>query len=254
MWKAFRRWNVDASFRTTPHALWQTRGFAVYDWVARALLGDPKVKTVLDVGAGRTWFFGDADKRERGLRLIGVDIDPAELALNPSLDEAHAFDVCESVGAADGSVDLILCRAVVEHLHDTEAFLRNAFKALKPGGKLALVFANSWAPPVIINRMLPAAVSKRVLYALVPNSQGYQGFKAYYDKCTYSSFRKALLATGFEIDYAYNSYYSSSYFQFFLPIHVISIVLDYLRMVISIRDLSSMNLFVVKKPELTVPS
>ena len=248
MWKAFRRWNVHASSRTTPHALWETRGFVIYDWIARALLGEPHVATVLDVGAGRTWFFGDADKRSRGIRLIGVDIDPGELALNPSLDESYAFDVCDSLGVADDTIDLILCRAVVEHLHDTEGFLRNAYSALKPGGKLALVFANSWAPPIILNRMLPARLSRKLLYALVPNSQGYQGFKAFYDKCTHSKFRKTALKCNFTIDYQYNSYYSSSYFQFFFPLHFLSIFSDYLRMILSIRDLSSMNLFVLRKP------
>jgi len=249
MWKTFRRWNVEAAFRTTPHSLWQTRGFAIYDLVARALLGDPSVQTVVDVGAGRTWFFGDDYKQRRGIRLIGVDVDPAELSLNPSLDERYALDACESLGVEEGSVDLILARAVVEHLHDTEAFYRNAFRALRPGGRFAMVFANAWAPPILLNRVLPGAVSKALLKGLVPNSEGYQGFKAYYDKCLHSEARKALKRVGFQIDYDYNSYYSSSYFQFFLPLHILSIGGDCLRMALAIRNLSAMNLFVVTRPE-----
>jgi len=112
-----------------------------------------------------------------------------------------------------------------------------------------MVYANAWTPPVVLNRLLPAAVSRRLLYALVPGSKGYQGFRAYYDKCTHSASRKALLRTGFEIEYQYNSYYSSSYFQFFFPLHVLSIIGDYARMVLAVRDLSSMNLFVARKPQ-----
>jgi SAM-dependent methyltransferase len=248
MWKTFRRWNVEASFRTTPHSLWETRGFAIYDLVARGLLGEPAVQTVVDVGAGRSWYFGDDYKRLRGIRLIGVDADPAELALNPSLDERYALDACESLGIADGAADLILARAVVEHLHDTEAFYRNAFRALRPGGRLAMVFANAWAPPILLNRVLPAKMARALLRRLVPGSEGYQGFKAYYDKCLHSEARTALARVGFVVDYDYNAYYSSSYFQFFLPLHMLSIAGDYFRMMLAIRNLSSMNLFVARKP------
>jgi SAM-dependent methyltransferase len=249
MLKSFLKWNVDASFRTTPHALWESRGFAIYEWVAKSLLGEPGVKRVLETGAGRTWYFGHEDKARRGFYLIGIDIDADELALNPSLDEAHVGDVCDNLFVPDNTVDLILCRAVVEHLHDTEAFLRNAQAALRPGGKAVFVFAGKWAPAMVLNRIIPAGLAVRLLNALVPGAREYQGFKAYYDKCTHSEFKRALERSGFEIEMAYGSYYQSSYYQFFLPLHFLSIVLDHLRQLIGLRDLASTILFVARKPE-----
>jgi len=245
----FRDLNVRASWATTPHQLWDTRGFAIYDWVARATLGLPDTNVVVDVGGGRTWHFGDAYRSNPNWKLIGVDIDPAELALNPMLDEAIATDICETLGVPDGSADLVLCRAVVEHLHDTAAFLENVRAALRPGGRAIFVFANKWSPPMILNRIIPHKVAEKLLLALVPGTAGYGGFKAHYDKCTHSQFRRELRRLNFEIEYDYSSYYSSSYFQFFLPLHFVSILLDILRQSLSVKNLGSMNLFVVRRPE-----
>ena len=247
--RKFRDLNVALSWHTTPHQLWETRGFAVYEWVARALLGRPGADVVVDLGGGRTWHFGDEYRRNPRFKLIGVDIDASELALNPMLDEAITADVCKTLGVPDETVDLVLCRAVVEHLHDTSAFLENVKRALRPGGRAAFVFANKWSPPMILNRMLPEKLAGRLLLALVPGTAGYGGFRAFYDKCTFTAFRRELQRLGFEVEYEYASYYSSSYFQFFWPLHVLSIFGDLIRQSLSIRNLSQLNLFVVRKPE-----
>jgi len=251
--RKFRDANVKLSWITTPSQLWETRGFAIYEWVARALLGQPGANVVIDVGGGRTWHFGDDYWRNPKFKLIGVDVDPAELALNPKLDQAVTADICSTLGVPDGSVDLVLCRAVVEHLHDTSGFLENVHKALRPGGAAAFVFANKWAPPMILNRILPTWVSGRLLLALVPGTAGYGGFRAYYDKCSFTAFKRELERLGFTIEYEYASYYSSSYFQFFFPLHVVSIFFDLVRQSISIRNLSQLNLFVVRKPADLLP-
>lgn len=232
---------------TTPHQLWDTRGFALYDLAARAALGQPGTNVVADVGGGRTWYFGDEWRANPEWKLIGIDVDPGELALNPALDKAVTADVCETFGLPDGSVDLVLCRATVEHLHDTRGFLENVNAVLRPGGRAVFVFANPWAPPMILNRIIPHKLAERLLLALVPGTAGYGGFRAHYDRCSHSAFRRELQRLGLEIEYDYSSYYSSSYFQFFLPLHFLSILLDLIRQAISIKNLSSQNLFVVRK-------
>ncbi len=244
----FRDWNANASWATTPHQLWETRAFAIYEWVGKALLGEAGANVVADVGGGRTWYFGDSYKANPKFKLIGIDVDADELALNVSLDEAIVADVGTSLNVPDNSLDLILSRATVEHIADNKGFLINVNKALRPGGKAAFVFANKWAPPLILNRMIGNRIANKLLLALVPGTKGYGGFKAYYDQCGYSEFKRAIEAAGLEIEYEYCSYYSSSYFQFFLPLHFLSIILDLLRQAISIKNFSSMNLFVVRRP------
>lgn len=248
LFRWFRDINVKASHQLTPRRLWDARGTVVYDRVARELLAEPGVNRVADVGGGRTWHYGETYKSNPGWHLIGIDISPSELALNPMLDEAITADICETLGVPDESIDLILCRATVEHLQDTRAFLRNVRKALKPGGKAIFVFAGKWSPPIILNRVIPHKLASKLLHALVPGTNGYGGFRAYYDKCSHSAFKRELQHLGFEIERDYCSYYSSSYFQFFLPLHFLSIVGDLIRQALSIRNLSAMNLFVVRRP------
>jgi SAM-dependent methyltransferase len=244
----FRDWNVRASDATTPHQLWETRAFAIYEWVGRALLGEAGANVVADVGGGRTWYFGDSYRANPKFKLIGIDVDGAELSLNKSLDQAVVADVGASLSVPDNSIDLILSRATVEHIADNQGFLNNVNKALRPGGKAAFVFANKWAPPLILNRIIGNRIANILLLALVPGTKGYGGFKAYYDLCSYSEFKRAIAAAGLEIEYEYCSYYSSAYFQFFAPLHFLSILFDLFRQAISIKNFSSMNLFVVRKP------
>jgi SAM-dependent methyltransferase len=172
----------------------------------------------------------------------------AELDLNPYLDQRIVIDTCKDFGLPDESADLILCRAVVEHLHNTTAFLRNLHRVLRPGGAAVLSFANPLAPPLLINRMLPKVVSACLLRLLVPGSQGLQGFRTYYDKCLFSTFERECKRLGFKVDFGYTGYYSSSYFMFFLPLHLVSVALDLLRQMTTIRDLGSTNVFAISKP------
>lgn len=246
--RKFRNWNVKLSAATTPVTLWKTRGFALYDLLARAELGKPENRVVIDVGGGRTWQFGETYHTKPGFKLIGIDISGEELALNPHLHQAVESDICQSLGLDGQQVDLILSRATVEHLHDTGAFLTNAYDALRPGGRVVLLFAGKWATSTILNRMVPESVAVKLLHALVPNSKGYQGFEAHYDNCGYSSFKSAAERSGFTVADFYPTYYNSSYFQFFFPLHCLTIAHDQLRQLLSIKSLAAMHVFVLEKP------
>ena len=246
--RRFRDWNVALSWATTPKQLWESRGLGTFDRMARTLLARPGTHDVVDAGGGRTWHFGKQWWRNPKFRLIGIDIDPAELALNPDLDQRIAVDMCKDLGLPADSVDLVLCRAVIEHLYDTGAFLRNVMSILRPGGSAIFAFPNPVAPPFLLNKILPASWSARLLRWLVPGSSGIQGFPAHYDKCLYSTFERECKEIGFVVDVGHSGYYSSSYFQFFLPLHFVSILWDLIRQKTGIKNLGSANVFVISKP------
>ena len=124
MLKTFLNVNVALSNRFTPHALFEARAFQLYDWIGQALILDPAVQTVLDIGAGRTWHFG-ALKSKRSFRLIGLDDDADELAANPLLDDIIVADASSRLDIPERSVDLILSRATVEHLPNNQTFIEN---------------------------------------------------------------------------------------------------------------------------------
>lgn len=237
--------NVALSDRIVPSVVKDTHAYTKYDEAGTALL-QLEPKTVLDVGAGKQWHFTPSLKSPN-MGLIGFDIDHAEMAENALLDQKICGDACQSLGVPDQSVDLIMGRAVVEHLHDTASFLKSANRALGDGGHLIVTFASRYAPFAILNRMLPQRVSHWLLLHLVPGSSGVLGFKAFYDRASFSEFKQSLDDAGFEIEEEYASYFSTSYSRFFFPLFVVGLGLDYLRYALGKPRLACYFMFIARK-------
>jgi SAM-dependent methyltransferase len=233
--RQFAHANASLSGRLSPSMVKTTHAYTKYDEVGTALL-QLEPKTVLDVGAGKQWHFSPSLKG-RSMSLIGFDIDHAEMAENALLDQKICGDACEGLGVPDRSVDLIMGRAVIEHLHDTASFLESANRAL----------ASRYAPFAILNRILPQRVSSWLLFHLVPGSSGVLGFKAFYDRAGFREFKQCLTDAGFEVEEEYASYFSASYYGFFLPMFVVGLGFDYLRYVLGKPRLASYFMFVARK-------
>jgi hypothetical protein len=56
-----------------------------------------------------------------------------------------------------------------------------------------------------------------------------------------------LADNGFDLEHYHPSFFSSSYFAFFVPLYVVSLAFDLLRFILSIKNLSSFHLFVAMK-------
>jgi SAM-dependent methyltransferase len=175
--------------------------------------------TVYDVGGGKRPVVPAAIKAQWGLRTVGVDICPHELSLAPAgaYDEVICADVCRYQGRGDA--DLVICRAMLEHVPNVEAALGAISTMLKPGG-IALVFAPSRnAAFARLNLALPESFKRWLLFTIFPDKQGKQGFPAFYDRCTPRQVKRLAQRSGLCVD-AERRYYLSSYFSCFLPCHV----------------------------------
>lgn len=243
----FVRWNFDLSMSLMPRVFRDGQASDRYYAVARETIASCKPAVVVDVGAGRNWPLGEASKREHGFRLVGTDIDASEMALNPLLDERIVGDASRSLGVAEGTADVVLSHFTIEHIPDNASFVAACHRALSDNGRLVIVFQGKWAPSSILNRLIPHKLARVLLHRLFPGADGHLGFRAYYDHCAHSKFRKLLTDRGFAIEYEYNSYYNSSYFAFFVPLFILSLGIDYLRMKLGARDLATQCLFEAKK-------
>jgi SAM-dependent methyltransferase len=241
----FVRTNAALSDRLTPSIEEETHAYTKYRESVTALL-QREPQHVLDIGAGKRWHFDPALKAP-GMVLIGFDIHLSEMEGNTLLDEKVVGDACNSLGVPDQSVDLIMGRAVIEHLHDTGAFLMNASRALRADGRFVVTFASKYAPFAILNRVLPQRVSHWILAHLVPGSAGILGFEAFYDRATFTEFRQCLIDAGFEIELEYASFFSSWYYRFFVPLFLAGLCVDYLRYAIGSPRLASHFTFVARK-------
>ncbi len=134
------RWIVDANIKlscSTAEALGsptdKTFWRAFESRVQSDIRALPDGATVVDVGGGRRCVYHHALRP--ALNLVAVDISAEELALNEHANEIVVADVSRELPLRSGSADLIVSRAVLEHVPDVAAAATNMVAALKPGGK-----------------------------------------------------------------------------------------------------------------------
>jgi arsenite methyltransferase len=146
-------------------------------------------ETVLDLGSGAGFDCFLAAKRVgRTGRVIGVDMTPEMVAKardNARRVEAANVDFrlgeIEHLPVLDASVDAILSNCVINLSPDKAAVFREAFRVLKPGGRLAI-------SDVVATKAMPPEVAK--------NIEAYTGCIA--GAASEDAIRSLLMGAGFE--------------------------------------------------------
>jgi len=112
----------------------------------RERYGDLAGKRILDLGSSRGLLLARFPESER----LGIEIDPQERERGAPHVEAvehfiNAFDGNRMVARLpfeDDSVDVVLAGEIIEHIVDTEGFLRDIARVLRPGGAIVLTTPN----------------------------------------------------------------------------------------------------------------
>lgn len=142
-WGYERRFFLDVEHRYTKmHRLLRER------------YGDLSGKRIVDLGLSRGLLL-ERFRRYPGVELGGIEIDPAEIerararGLEPLQHFVNVFDgnvMTARLPYEDGFADVVLAGEILEHVVDTEGFLREIHRALAPGGALVLSTPNIfWA-------------------------------------------------------------------------------------------------------------
>lgn len=95
---------------------------------------------ILDAGCGTGKFFSFDPERQAGCQLVGTDLRE-DVNANSEMD----FCVRAKLNALpfeDASFDVVNCRLVIEHIDFPEATLKEFYRVLKPGGRLAIFTPN----------------------------------------------------------------------------------------------------------------
>jgi SAM-dependent methyltransferase len=95
---------------------------------------------VLDAGCGTGKFFGMDFAREIGCQLVGVDLRQ-DLSANSAIDFGVRAEL-NRLPFSDGSFDVVNCRLVIEHVDFPDTVLKEFYRVLKPGGRLAIFTPN----------------------------------------------------------------------------------------------------------------
>lgn len=102
-------------------------------------------QAVLDAGCGFGGTLSGLDALRRGMTLVGLNLDPRQLAvarqrLRPAASNSLTWlraDACE-LPFADASFDRVVAVECVFHFPSRARFLKEAARVLKPGGRLSL--------------------------------------------------------------------------------------------------------------------
>ena len=98
----------------------------------------PKVEgRILDVGCGQKPY----QHLFQSTEYVGLEIDSKENRANKLADYFYDGTIFPF---SDQSFDTIVCNQVLEHVFTPEAFLAEAFRVLKPNGKLILTVPFVW--------------------------------------------------------------------------------------------------------------
>jgi ubiquinone/menaquinone biosynthesis C-methylase UbiE len=202
---------------------------------------------VADIGGGRSSRFARLRKPRSTATIVAVDVSAEELELNADADEKRVADATRKLPFADGEVDLVTSSAVLEHLRSVEGFVAESSRVLKPGGHAIHHFSTKFAPYAIANQLLPKPVSKRIVHFIQPGTEGILGFPAYYDQCYASAITRLHVKHGFEVVDLRAAYYQSTYFDFFLPVYLLSVLWDLGTYAAGVKNLARSLLLVARK-------
>ena len=234
-------------------ALFKRHIQTLYKFEVAELLNRRPGQIVLDIGGGKECPFLPFVDPRFGHLIIALDLSDEELRHNRQLDHKIVADAAaHGFPFRDGSADLVVSRAVVEHIRDNAAFFRNSAHVLRPGGIMVHAFLGRFAPFALMNQLLPNRLTRRMIDYLHPEWQeeGNYGFLAFYNRCYFSAIKDLLDRNGFTNARFNLLYYQSIYFNFFYPLFILMLLYDLIASMLGIRNLASGIIVTAKTPVL----
>jgi ubiquinone/menaquinone biosynthesis C-methylase UbiE len=214
---------------------WQRFDRTVRD-AARAV---PDGATIIDLGGGRRCTYAAAVPRERGVRIVAVDISPEELALNEQVDETAVANVAEDLPFDDASIDLIVSRALLEHVDGVAEAARHMARVLKPDGRALHFIPARYSLFGLAARLLPFRPLLTLLHLVSPETRGQVEFEVEYDHCYASALEEVFRDAGFRrVDVA-TCWSQSGYFFPCSPLYVVVALYQEVTRRLGVRDLAA---------------
>jgi len=97
---------------------------------------------ILDVGCGTG--LNAKELAAKGHKVTGIDISAVAIEkFRAAGFEGEQCDITQGIPYPDNTFDMVYASEVIEHLVDTEAFLAETYRVLRPSGQLVLSTPNS---------------------------------------------------------------------------------------------------------------
>jgi len=209
------------------------------DSSASALRELPAGATVLDLGGGRRCVYAGTLPADHELKLVAVDISAEELAANRDVTETRVANVAISLPFADQSVDLILSRALLEHIDGVPGAVQNMARVLKPGGHALHFLPGRYSLFGTAARMLPFERLLSLLHAVKPDTRGQVEFEVFYDHCHPAALEGLFTEAGFREVSVEVCWAQSGYFEPVPPLFLLTSLYDWIVRRLAFRRLAA---------------
>jgi SAM-dependent methyltransferase len=198
----------------TDTALWQR-----FEGEAEALIRElPDGAAVLDLGGGRRCVYACAVDPPSRVKVVAIDISPKELALNTDVTETHVADVAAGLPMPDASVDLILSRALLEHVDGVPAAVQHMARVLRPGGVALHFVPCRYSLFGTAARVLPFGPLLWLTHTVLPHTRATVGFPVYYDHCYPQALEREFRGAGFSDVQLWTTWACPGYFVAVYPL------------------------------------
>ena len=181
----------------------------------------PDGAVVLDLGGGRRCVYAGSVQPRGRVKLIAVDRSPEELALNDDVSETRVADVAAGLPMPTGSVDVLLSRALLEHVADVPAAIEHMARVLKPGGVALHLVPCRYSLFGVIARLLPFGPLLRLLHVVMPWTRGQVEFPVHYDHCFPQALEAEFRRAGFCSVEASITWAAPGYFESVFPVFLL---------------------------------
>jgi SAM-dependent methyltransferase len=159
--------------------------------------------------------------RDRGARIVALDISANELARPDQADDVALADVAEHLPFPDGSVDLIVSRALLEHVNGVPAAAGHMTRVLKPEGRALHLIPARDSLFGLAARLLPFQQLLFLLHRVSPDTRGQVEFEVQYDHCYASALERVFRGNGFRHIEVRACWSQSGYFFPCSPVYAI---------------------------------
>jgi ubiquinone/menaquinone biosynthesis C-methylase UbiE len=217
----------------TDKTLWQSFEREAQEDI-RAL---PDGSVVLDVGGGRRCVYHHALRPE--IELIATDVSAEELEQNPHANRTVVADVSQHIPLPDESADLVISRAVLEHVSDVRAAARNIAAVMKPGAKTMHLLPARNSLFGLAARLLPFTPLLTVLHWIDPSTVNHTEFDVHYDQGTPEQLRRAFEAAGLRDVSVEVTWAQPGYFEPIFPVYVVYSLYEWITRRLQIRSLAA---------------
>ncbi|MDF9393871.1 MULTISPECIES: class I SAM-dependent methyltransferase [Methylococcus] len=143
-------------------------------------------RRIVEIGGGANPTLSLEFVERHGLDYALLDISQTELDKAPTGYVKILADISAVEFFVPGGYDFAFSRMLAEHVSSGVRFHRNVRSLLRDGGVAFHFFPTLFAPPFVVNYLLPETLAERLLHFLQPGRErsGKQGkFPARYSWC-----------------------------------------------------------------------